>query len=125
MANENANDILQAIADDLMPEVGFSAILIEVQNDVWVDENDHTKGKETVKINHDVEVFVYDPEQKDIDGTLIQQNDKMVLVSIEDMTVTVTNTFLFNDGTNTWNIVKASPVPVGDTDATLILQVRR
>jgi hypothetical protein len=125
MANENANDILDGVADDIMPEVGFSAILRKVENNVLIDPNDPSKGYTTVTTDYPVEVFEYDPEQKDIDGTLVQKNDKYVLVSIKDIGVTVTNTFLYDNGAFVWNIMSVLYVPVGDTNATLIIQVRK
>lgn len=125
MANENAEDIKTGVADDIMPEVGFSATLREVVNNVLVDPNDPSKGYTTVTTNYPVDVFEYFPEQKDIDGTLVQKNDKFVLVSIKDIGVTVTNTFLYDNGSFVWNIMNVEYVPVGDTNATLIIQVRK
>ncbi|MCP4161575.1 MAG: hypothetical protein GY760_15995 [Deltaproteobacteria bacterium] len=125
MSNENANDILDAIDEDLMPEVGFSADFIKRVKGALIDPLNPSKGYSYSDERHTVDVFVYYPEQKDIDGTLIQKNDKMVLVDIKDMTVIVDNTFRFDDGTNVWNIANVEYVPVGDTNATLILQVRK
>ncbi len=125
MANENANDILDGIQDDLMPEVGFSANLVQRVKGALIDPSDPSQGYSYTDVNYPVEVFVYYPEQQDIDGTLIQENDKMVLVDIKDLTVTIDNTYKFNDGSNVWNIAKVEYVPVGDTNATLILQVRK
>ncbi len=125
MANENASDISLAIAEDLMPEVGFSANLVQRVKGALINPSNPSQGYSYTDVNYPVEVFVYFPEQKDIDGTLIQENDKMVLVSLEGLAVTIDNTFRFNDGTNVWNIVKVEYVPVGDENATLILQVRK
>lgn len=121
-----ANDIILGIGEAL----GDAGWLLKLRSIEYgqVDINNPGAGAAEIVSDVDFDGLVFDYDEKYMPGTTVIDGDKMVLGSVEKMTQEqVSNIKPGNyiiDGSETYSIIKASPIKVAGLPVVVIAQVK-
>lgn len=110
-------------AQEMIAEFGRSVTLRRNSEGTYNPATDAISGATTTDVA--VQAVFTEFKQKDIDGTLIQQGDKQVLVAAAALTSPPENNDILVDGSDQYRIIELMAIQPGDTALIYKVQVRR
>ena len=113
---------LQATAGQLLTKYGQECTLTVITQG---DYDPDTATNATTSTDYTVDAAVFDYPVRDIDGTLVRQGDKKVLVSAHGLAVRPLPSHTFTDAaSNVYTVIEAKPTAPAGTVVLWTLQVR-
>lgn len=128
-----STDVLNAV-DEACAEIGTTAYITRESKSTFIDITHPSKGYTTITKTYTVSIVEGSFDDKLIDGDLIREGDKKVLVDlvgiVDELSVPVSNfiplsTDLFVLNSETWKILMVKPIRISGVNVTAILHVRK
>jgi hypothetical protein len=121
-----AQDFLDAIVD-MLSELGISR-KVRLVTYGSLDANNPGAGRTQTPTDYTVPAILYDYADYQIDGTTIQDGDRLAIVDIGSLSASVIDEILPNtklvDGTTIYTIVRVTSAEVVGKKIVVILQIR-
>lgn len=124
--NTLATDIILGI-EEAMRDAGWGLVLRSVEY-AQVDPDNPGAATSETTVDTDFDGLVFDFDEKYLPGTTVVEGDKMVLVSVEGMTVdkiaSIKAGNYIIDGSEIYSIIKTAPIRVAVATVVVIAQVK-
>lgn len=120
-----ATDLQEGIVD-IMNEIGESGYVRKISKSASFNSGDPTQGRVTNTTDIAVSIKFFDYKDYLVDGSIIKQGDKKVLVDLKDKGIVVDeNDTILNSGkTEHYKVINIERVVVSGIEVTDICQVR-
>jgi hypothetical protein len=121
-----AQDFLDAV-EDVLDDLGDTRV-VRITTYGVIDPADPGAGPSVSTTDYNVDAVLYDYQDRQIDGTAIQQGDRQAVLAVDSLSSAVIAAILpgakLVDGSTVYSIVRASPVEVAGETVTIFLQIR-
>jgi len=118
-----ASDIKSAI-QDVADDIGKQITVRRITKGALVNATKPSLGYSETVSNHNGDCIVFDYESELIDGTIIKEGDRGIVISLDDFSIIPTTKDFIIDGTEQWKIVDVNLTEIAGVDCVCTLQTR-